>query len=135
MRGKRGHYVVQQRRGAAVSCGKDAGDCVAVVPVVLSAADPEAKLRALKKELGTSSAVGFGAPASAATTDAPLDVSEKKWELAVHNIDEWASWLFLQKVERNLDADNIYIQVRRQTELSCALMGVRYTRLSYNEGI
>lgn len=70
-----------------------------MVPVVLSDADPEAKLRRLKRELGQDAAGAGGR-------------FDAKWKLRVHDKDEWASWLFLQQVERDLTAENFYILVR-----------------------
>lgn len=70
-----------------------------MVPVVLSDADPEAKLRRLKREFGQSARGAEGR-------------FDAKWKLKVHDTDEWASWLFLQQVERDLTAENFYILVR-----------------------
>jgi hypothetical protein len=81
----------------------------AVIPIILSEADPEAKLKALKKD---SSFKRRKSPAAAKDADAKASKGANKWQLKVHNLDEWASWLFLQKVERNLKAENFFIQAR-----------------------
>ena len=39
------------------------------------------------------------------------EASSGQWLLRPSSVDEWISWLFLQKVERNLDAENFYLQV------------------------
>lgn len=80
----------------------------AVIPIILSEADPEAKLKALKKDSSFKRKKSLAAGKDA---DGKATKGANKWQLKVHSLDEWASWLFLQKVERNLEAENFFIQV------------------------
>lgn len=87
---------------------------VSLVPVLLSEVDPEAKIRALKAEMSGDSTKGFGASQSKAgeTKVKSITDADRKWELRAHNVDEWAAWIDTQKAEKQLQAENVYIQVQ-----------------------
>ena len=97
-----------------------------MIPVVLSDSDAEAQLRGLRSDplfTTTKSArsAGVGAGATSALDD---ELSRKGgddggWRLAAQDAEEWSAWLFLQKVEKGLDAENFYVQARRCVFYGC----------------
>jgi hypothetical protein len=70
-----------------------------VVPVVLSEADPEAKLYSLKSSQGR-------------RNKEQSKTFDGTWKLKPFDLEEWKSWLFLQQVERDVKSENFFIQVR-----------------------
>lgn len=101
---------------------------VSVVPLVMGSRseqeDPEAKIRALKREFRkeASASKGFGEVASApepskASSDSSKEKvgdEDKKWKLVAHDPEEWQEWVKQQKVFANLKGDlkNVYMQVQ-----------------------
>ncbi|KAJ9527361.1 hypothetical protein QJQ45_025630 [Haematococcus lacustris] len=108
---------------------------VCVVPVILdevdqarrsSAADPEARIRALKEQLQrekeAGSAKGFGqakpGPATQEEEEAQEQVglgeAAKKWRLKAFDVIEWREWMEAQRAFVNMPADstNVYVQVQ-----------------------
>jgi hypothetical protein len=81
------------------SLSSDSAECCAVVPVVLTEADPDAKLQSLKKSQGR-------------RVKEKSKTFDGTWKLKPYDLDEWKSWLFLQQVERDVKAESFYILVR-----------------------
>jgi len=114
---------------------------VSVVPIILdeveaakrvggdasALADPDAKIRALKRELqgsGAAAVKGFGDARAVAEADKDtkggevegqkLVEGDKKWRLTPYNVVEWKQWVDEQKEFATLKADakDIYVQVQ-----------------------
>eukprot|EP00892_Ulva_mutabilis_P000886 jgi/Ulvmu1/10799/UM069_0034.1 len=107
---------------------------VSLVPVVMSDADPESEIAALKRDpafrrAGKDGGKGFSgaAPAEAASAGgAAVSVTEadRKWELKAHDVKEWAAWLEAAMDEKSLSERNIYIQVQLDGSVRASGNGV-----------